>query len=132
MPCADGIEVYLKPAGEDGEGEAVRFSEVELTPEDDFGSTYYKRCFVPYSDKPISIVIKFSGDFVMGGASTVNIKTGIGEATPEDADELAPKATRYESLQRQEVLRGQEVVVSSYGDNPIHIMKVAETEDVQG
>lgn len=82
MVKSDDIEVYLKPAGK--RGETLRFPEIELPPDDDDDGKY-KRCFVPFSNGPVKVVIKFSDDYNMFSADVVHV--GIGVANKEFVEE---------------------------------------------
>lgn len=84
MVVADGIEVYLKPAGEDGD--SAKFKEIELATRDHYQGRY-KRCFVPFSDAPFQVVVKFAEDFNMFSADVMHV--GIGIASKEYRKVLA-------------------------------------------
>lgn len=70
MIVADGIEIYLKPAGD--EGDYLKFPELELPPNNN-DEGHSKNCFIPYSDKPFQIVVKYPDNFDMPSASAVHV-----------------------------------------------------------
>ena len=74
MVAVDGIEVYLKPATDGGDNS--RFLEMEVPPQDDYNEAY-KCCFVPFSEEPFQIVVRFAEDYDMFTASAIHIGIGV-------------------------------------------------------
>lgn len=138
MVKAGGIEVYLKPVG-DGSDD-LRFSELESPPEDDYNG-HYRRCFVPYSDEPFQIVVRFDKDFNMFKASEVMVGVGVSkthyrweedelfrdrpESCPDDVE--IPEEIDHRVLKTKKVTSGLQLNFSRLEGAPLRMNKVDET-----
>lgn len=74
MHHEDGIEVYLKPLGENFATTKLR----EIPIEQDQSEPRHKRCVVYKTAASFAVVLRFSDDFNMGAASALSAGIGMG------------------------------------------------------
>lgn len=97
MIAEDGIVVYLKPTGEGSDDS--RFP--EFRPYEDINRySECHTCFVPYSDAPFQIVVRFVNEFDTFSASDVHI--GLAVSTGNDET-----VWNYKAIDRSEI-RGRQ------------------------